>query len=197
MLNARWEYDLFEQQLDLRNILWLYSRLYSRGRNVALNFEASLRNKVSVSSRRWNNISVTTREGARERERRVFWNVTYETHFWMSMRFSGFKKFFSPRISPCMRYGAYIYTVHAIRRSLLDSAHGAISYLLIYTRARGAGKIAEVAQSLSIHFRERLLVKNSADIGCASRGEDRLNLFPRATSRVDERREKRKYDGLL
>lgn len=54
-----------------------------------------------------------------------------------------------------------------------------ISYLLIY--GKRVGKIAEVAQSLSVHFRERLLVKNSADIGRSRRRREdpewRLNLF--------------------
>lgn len=59
-----------------------------------------------------------------------------------------------------------------------------ISYLLIYEKR--AGKIAEVAQSLSVHFRERLLVKNFADIGRPrAGGEDlewRLDLFSERTS---------------
>jgi len=56
-------------------------------------------------------------------------------------------------------------------------------HLLIYTRER-VGKIAEVAQSLSAHFRERLLVKNSADIGRARRREKRIRTALKFISRA-------------
>jgi len=100
-------------------------------RNIVLNFETSLRNKISVSSNwRGNNILVATRARERERERErerdeekerkkekethAFSEMWLVWDAWHIFECPGFKKFFFFRrtIRPRARYGAYILHIH-------------------------------------------------------------------------------------